>query len=211
MPTNPSSTDAQQLDELRLLRQAQDGVPEAFRALIEQYQRPLYDLARRMLRDPDEAQDVTQDTFIRLHRHLPSYKVGHSLRNWLYTITLNLCRNRLRRKKLIQFLSFDFQDSAEEAGTRLDVPSSELGPEGTLEEKEAAAFFDRLLDRLPAALREVVILKYLRSYSDEEIASILEISVNHVRVRLSRAKAKLWNDFGKEWHPAVISEPGTGI
>lgn len=198
-------------EDLAHLRRAQEGDAEAFRALVGKYESPIYDLCARVLRQDQEAADVTQETFLKLYHHLPDYKVGHKLRNWLYTIALNLCRNRLRHQKVIRFLSLDFSTSASDESSPFEIAESGLSVSGQLEEKEATQLFDRLVETLPAKERETFVLKYIRSLSDEEIASILEVSVNHVRVRLSRSRTRLWEQFGKAWNPDVISQPEAGI
>lgn len=168
--------------ELELIRQAAGGRSEAFRRLVERNQAAVFHLSLRMLGDREEAEDVVQETFLRLYRHLPDYKAGHKLSNWLYTIALNLCRNKLRRRKVLRFFSLEAWTGAEPA------------------EPEAAQTretFDRMVATLPESLREAFLLRYLHELPDEEIAGVLGLSVGNVRVRIHRAKARLWETFGK--------------
>lgn len=199
-------------DDLILLREALEGRSEGFRQLVEKYQRGVFDLAARVLQDDAEAQDVTQETFLRLYQHLPRYKVGHKLSNWLYTIALNLCRNRLRHQKVVRFLSLDFvRPEGDDRDRVLEFPAGGLSVPGQLEEKEAEEIMDRLVKALPETLRMPFLLRYTRSLSDPEIAEILGLSINHVRVQISRAKQRLWDQFGEQWEAGVMPEPARGI
>src|SRR6266581_6475288 len=100
-------------DDRSLVRAAQGGDAHAFRALVERYQRRVYQLALGMVRDSDEAMDITQETFVRVHRHLPSFKGDSSFFTWTYRIATNLCLDSQRKKGRLTRIDAEEGDEAE--------------------------------------------------------------------------------------------------
>ncbi len=186
-------------DDIALIQAALRGEPEAFRSIVESHQGPLFDLCARVLRDDVEADDVVQETFLKLYKNLARYQAGHKLQNWLYTIALNLCRNRLRRRKILRIISLDFLKGTEDDPRPMDVAGNDVSALAFLEQKEAEEILDRLVAALPDKLKAPFLLRYHRRLPDSEIATILGISLNHTRVRLSRARALLWDRYSKVW------------
>lgn len=195
--------------DLLLISESLAGRPEAFRRLVEKYQPLILDLCSRMLQDDPEAEDVTQETFVTLYQYLPRYKAGHKVSNWLYSIALNRCRSILRRRKILRIFSLEAlqapsQEPVEWAGSELPLLDQ-------LEGQEAEASLERLVAELPERLRAPFVLRYLRSLSDPEIAEILNTSINHVRVKLFRARSRLWKQFKKRNLAGVIEEDAKRI
>lgn len=200
MDTHPGESE----QEVALIRQALEGRPEAFRRIVENNQAAVFQLSLRLLGDRQEAEDVVQETFLRLYRHLGGFKSGHKLSNWLYTIALNLSRNRLRRRKLLRFFSLEgWAGSGEEAAL---PAAAEPGVEESLSAAEGAQALDGMIAALPETLREPFVLRYVQELPDEEIASVLGVSLGNVRVRIHRAKARLWERFGAQ----PLKEKGHG-
>src|ERR671935_736365 len=92
-----------------LVKAAQKGDEQAFRALVERYQRRVYQLALGMVKDPDEAMDISQETFVRVHRYLPSFKGDSSFFTWTYRIAVNLCLDAGRKRGRSEAVEFDEQ------------------------------------------------------------------------------------------------------
>src|SRR5437868_15055603 len=112
-----------------LVRAAQRGDRAAFRALVEKYQRRVYQLAVSMLKDPDEAMDIVQETFVRVHRYLPSFKGDSSFFTWTYRIAANLCLDVQRRRGRLERVDLEQGDEAE-IEAAMDAPSAALaGPQ----------------------------------------------------------------------------------
>src|SRR5438045_4658287 len=96
-----------------LVRAAQKGDSQAFRALVERYQRRIYQLALGMMKDPDDAMDIAQETFVRVHRYLPSFKGDSSFFTWTYRIATNLCLDAQRKKGRLTRVDAEEGDEAE--------------------------------------------------------------------------------------------------
>src|SRR5204863_212428 len=149
-------------DDRKLVRAAQKGDQAAFRTLVERYQRRVYQLALGMTKDPDDAMDISQETFVRVHRYLPSFKGDSSFFTWTYRIAMNLCLDQQRRAGRSQRV--DAGDGADadqaEIEAAMDPPSHALaGPQRqALREaviaRAAAVRFDRLADRVLARVRQ---------------------------------------------------------
>src|ERR1700682_4277051 len=103
-------------DDRALVRAAQRGDERAFRTLVERYQRRVFQLALGMVKDPDEAMDIAQETFVRVHRYLPSFKGDSSFFTWAYRIAVNLCLDASRRRGRGEPIEFDEADADIEAG-----------------------------------------------------------------------------------------------
>src|SRR5258706_16381313 len=116
-------------DDLALVRAAQKGDEQAFRKLVERYQRRVVQLARGMTKDPDEAMDIAQETFVKVHRYLPSFKGDSSFSTWPYRIAMNRCLDAQRRRGRLERVDLEQGDEAE-IEAAMDPPSSALsGPQ----------------------------------------------------------------------------------
>src|SRR5689334_23462456 len=114
-------------DDRALVRAAQRGDEQAFRSLVERYHRRVVQLALGMVKDSDEAMDIAQETFVRVHRYLPSFKGDSSFFTWTYRIAKNLCLDSARKRGRAEQVEMDDADAEIEA--RMDPPSAALaGP-----------------------------------------------------------------------------------
>src|SRR5919108_2873378 len=125
----PHAPGADSPDDDSLVRDARRGDARAFRALVERYQRRVYQLALGMLKDPDEAMDIAQETFVKVHRYLPSFKGDSSFFTWTYRIAMNLCLDAQRRKGRGERVDLEQGEEAE-IEAAMDPPSAALaGPQ----------------------------------------------------------------------------------
>lgn len=171
--------------EQRWIEAARKGDREAFGRLVEVYQAPVYNLAFRMLGEPNEAEDVAQEVFLRAYRKLDSYDPGRKFSTWLLSIASHYCIDQLRRRRLT-WLSLE--DEAVPPGA---LVSQHPGPEGHAVQSERDAHIQRLLDTLSADYRAVVVFHYWYDLSYEEIADVTESTVSAVKSRLFRARRML--------------------
>jgi RNA polymerase sigma-70 factor (ECF subfamily) len=168
---------------MELLADAPDDVllrTRDFAALARKYYGPVFGLARRLLRDPADARDAAQETFVRALAHLSEFQPGRSFRTWLFAITAHHVRDLLRRRR-----QRPLDTATEEALPELSLPDERLLREENRERLLAA------LDRLPFDLKVVVALHFQQDLAHPETAQVLGISVNAVRIRLYRALAAL--------------------
>ncbi len=174
--------------EQRLISSAQGGDLEAFNQLVEQYERLVFAVALRLLRDYQHAEDVTQDAFLRAYSSLSQYS-GGSFRAWLTRIATNRCYDLLRASQRRPAQSLDGQSIEEEP--RWSVEPRPDDPEQLAMRTALARRLDRALDLLPEEQRLMVFLYDVHGYDYEEIAQIAGISLGTVKSRLSRARSRL--------------------
>ena len=139
-----------------------------------------------------DAEDLSQDVFIRIYQAAPRYEAKAAFTTWMYRIAVNLCLNYQRRKKLLTFFSIDSNNNTDENHQKKipDIISSER-PDTNFEQKERAQFIQQAIQSLPENQRTVVILYRYQNLSYQEIADSLETSISAVESRLFRAKINL--------------------
>lgn len=170
--------------EISWLAQARRGDQVAFGRLVEAYQRPVYNLAYRMLGDPVEAEDAAQETFVRMYTKLNTYEAGRKVASWVLSIASHYCIDRLRRRR-VTWLSLD-DDPVAEA-----LPSRRPGPEEAALRQEARTEVQTSVMRLAPGYRVPLILRYWYDLSYDEIATVMGISVQAVKSRLHRARLQI--------------------
>lgn len=178
------------MDEPALIAAAQGGDREAFNQLVMHYQGLAYNVAYRVLSDPDAAADATQDAFVSAYRAMRHFR-GGSFRSWLLRIVTNQCYDRLRAQKrhgttsLDQDPELDWQEWTEDESEH---------PEEYTERQELGQILQRGLESLPDEQRVVIVLSDIQGMQYEEIAATLGISLGTVKSRLNRGRYKL-RDF----------------
>jgi RNA polymerase sigma-70 factor (ECF subfamily) len=180
-------------DDRKLVRAAQKGDADAFRKLVEKYQRRIYQLAVGMLKDPDEAMDIAQETFVRVHRYLPSFKGDSSFFTWTYRIAMNLCLDAQRRKGRSERIEVSEGDEAE-IEAAMDPPSAALaGPQRAALNAELKGKIEEALAGLSENHRSILLLREMEGLSYEELAKVLGIRKGTVMSRLFHARLKMQN------------------
>ena len=190
----PDPVSYQMADEPALIERAQGGELAAFDRLVRQHQQQVFAVALRMLGDPDEAQDVAQDAFVRAFRSIGAFRREAKLSTWLIAITMNLCRNRrrwwARRKRVIAGPLEAPADPGEESiGEQVADPSPT--PAEIAQRREQGGQILAALQRLTEDARVVVVLRDVQGHSYEEIAQMLRCQVGTVKSRLNRARWQL--------------------
>ncbi|MFD2170081.1 RNA polymerase sigma factor SigW [Tumebacillus lipolyticus] len=179
-----------ELIEQRIVKRAQKGDRLAFAELVELYKDKLFNLGYRMLGNPQEAEDIAQEAFLRAYANLNKYNADHKFSTWIYRIATNLCIDRIRKKKA------DFSLDAEVDGIEGGDMYSRLSAQGDTPEQEVVRLETRrevqdAIDGLPDNYRAAVILKYLHDLSLIEISEILEVPVSTVKTRIHRGREAL--------------------
>ena len=175
-------------NEEQLIIAAQGGDISAFNQLVERYQTQVYNLARRMLSDPEMAADATQEAFLNAFEHIGRFR-GGTLKTWLLRIAANACYDQLRVRKRRPSTSLDsMTDDPDDPKDFAD--RGELPEQFTLR-RELGALLSKGLNELPEDQRMVVILSDVQGMSYDEIADVTQASLGTVKSRLSRARAKL--------------------
>ncbi len=187
---------AQGGDEGDLVRRCLAGDERAYRELVGRYQRPVFNVAMRMVRRAEDAEDLTQETFVRMFRALDRYDPARPFPAWLFTIATRLCIDHIRRKRLAPISMFqagpggedEYVIEAEDPGLKPDEATSHLEEEGRTRD---------LIDSLPPHYRIVVVLRHQQDLSYEEIAETLQLPLGTVKARIHRARELLKTRIGK--------------
>ncbi|MDZ7374052.1 MAG: sigma-70 family RNA polymerase sigma factor [candidate division KSB1 bacterium] len=171
-----------------LIERFQKGDREAFEQIVERYKDQLLNFAYRFLGSRQEAEDVVQDTFLRVYRNRKAYRRVARFSTWIYTIAGNLAKTELRkrkRRKLFSISDLGFEEKDYEISDLTYNPEDDV--EGTLKEE----IIQKEIERLPPKFREVIILRDVQGLSYEEIALILRIPIGTVKSRVNRARLRL--------------------
>lgn len=177
--------------ELDLIKASAKGNVEAFNQLVLTYQQLVYNVAYRMLSDPEDAADATQDAFVSAFRSIKTFRDG-SFKAWLLKIATNACYDRLRSRKRRPAISLE--SVMDDGETTFDPPDPAVGPEDLALKREVLQLIQHGLDRLPEDQRLVVILSDVQGLSYEEIAEATGANLGTVKSRLSRGRAAM-RDF----------------
>lgn len=176
--------------DLRLLERCRRGDAHAFEALFRKYQTYVYNISLGMLCNSEDAADITQETFLRLHRNLDSFRGDSSFSTWLYRVAVNLCITELRRRGRHKY---EFLD---EVAHDEDSPiHEESGPDPNevIEQQEERRVVRQVLHTLPPDYRAIMVLRHFQQLAYEEIAEVLGLSLSQVKTRLFRAR-KMFKD-----------------
>ena len=176
-------------DEL-LIRRAQHGDADAFEQLLLEHQKNVYNLCYRMAGNPDDAMDLSQETFLRAWRCLDQYQFASAFSTWLYRLCSNICIDFLRKRRRQQTVPLTFEDADGEEQTYA-VPDVQPLPEEQVELKLTHETLAAAMAQLLPEHRAVLQLRVVNEMSYEQIADVLDIQIGTVKSRLSRARNQL--------------------
>jgi RNA polymerase sigma-70 factor (ECF subfamily) len=180
VPTKAADRDLELIERHRL------GDPSAFDEIFERYQRMVFNLALRLSGDPERAEDLSQEIFLRIYRHVGRFKGRSSLKTWVYRVSVNCCRSRLSRRRP------PIQVPADPTVDLLDrVRDTSAGPERRAIARERMAQVMEALRALPRPYREAVVLRDVEELTYEEIAEVLDVRIGTVRSRIARGRVRL--------------------
>jgi len=181
-PSPKSPTDEE------LILYFQEGDVYAFEQIVHRYKEPLVNFIYHFLGDRSNAEDVVQETFIRVYKNKHLYRNIAKFSTWIYTIASNLAKTELRRRRRRRILSisqmgFDDKD--------YDLPDHVKTPEGIVDGEMKESIIREAIEKLPAKFKEVVILRDVQEFSYEEISEILDIPIGTVKSRVNRGRQRL--------------------
>ncbi len=162
-----------------------------FARFVEAYSGIVYRLALKILVNPQDAEDVLQETFIKAFRHLADFDGRSKLSTWLYRIATNEALMVLRRRKINPLSIDEPDDDAQDEQEPMQIMDWCCLPEGEMMSAEARKYLDSAIDRLPYSLRVVFLLREIEGLSTQETADVLNLSETAVKTRLSRARLRL--------------------
>lgn len=176
-------------EELVLVKKAQSGDTDAFEKLLTQHEKLVYNLALRTLVSEQDAQDATQEAFIKAWTSLASFRGESKFSVWLYRLANNVCIDLLRRRRSDTVSLTQTDSDGEEV--ELEIADESASPEKVLERKELKKSLDAALASLPEDYRRVLLLRENGDLSYEEIAQALDMDIGTVKSRIFRARKKL--------------------
>jgi len=166
-----------------------------FDALVIKYEKKIFNVIYRFLGDYEEANDLTQETFLSAYRHYDRFRGDAKVFTWLYQIARNLCINRVRqreRQRALRIESLDQpRDSDEDEGLTREIADWSQSPQTALEAKELRRKLAAAIEALPPDYKEVVLLREFHNLSYNEIVEATGLTLENVKTRLSRARAML--------------------
>jgi RNA polymerase sigma-70 factor (ECF subfamily) len=172
----------------QLVERVQRGDKRAFELLVSKYQRKIFRLLSRLIRNPSEIEDVAQEAFIKAYRALPSFRGDSAFYTWLYRIAINTAKNHLvaQGRRAPTQTETDAADAEEfdDADQLRDVAT----PDSMLMSKQVGEAVNRAIDALPEDLRTAIVLRELEGLSYEEIAESMNCPIGTVRSRIFRAR-----------------------
>lgn len=176
------------VSDTELIHRVQAGQRAAFDVLVRRYQQKVFNLVLRYVREPMEAEDVTQEAMIKAYRALPGFRGDSAFYTWLYRIAINTAKNRLSnvsRKLFVRLPQDEDGDSASFVDSRL---RDEATPERLLLSEEIEDTVNQAMQALPEELRAAIVMRELDGLSYEEIAAAMDCPVGTVRSRIFRAR-----------------------
>ena len=183
-------------DDRELVRRAQAGDKEAFEELVRRHQHRVFAVAGGILRRREDVEDVAQQVFVKAYFSLKRFDQRAAFSTWLYKITVNECWDLLRKKK-VRPLVYESDLSEEQAGQFNAAKRLESGAQDVSDKLEAQQQVENLLQGLDERDRMMLILKEVEGFAIDEIAEILNLNANTVKVRLFRARRRIVNQVRK--------------
>lgn len=177
-------------EDIQLVARARTGDERAFRALLEKYERAVFSICLRMVRNRDEAADLAQESFIKVFASLDRYNPAYAFSSWLFKITSNLCIDHLRKRRIITFAMDEPVESESGEYTRQYV-APDPTPDETFSRNEKMQKLDAGIAALPEHYRIMLVLRHQEDMSYEEIAESLAIPLGTVKARIHRAREML--------------------
>jgi RNA polymerase sigma-70 factor, ECF subfamily len=198
--TLPFQTGERKVDDRELVRLSQQGDEAAFEELVRRHQQRVFALVSGILRHSDDVEDIAQQVFLKAYFGIKKFDQRAAFSTWLYKIAVNECWDYLRKRK-VRPLIYE-ADLSEEQVSRLDgIVSSTRPPEGPNARTETREIVERMLDVLSEQDRQLLVLKEIEGFSVQELAEILHLNVNTVKVRLFRARGRIMDTYRRRLNP----------
>lgn len=175
-----------------LIARFQMGDVQAFDALVRRYKDQLLNFVFRFVGNRTDAEDIVQETFLRVYKNKHYYKEIAKFSTWVYTIAGNLAKTELRRRKRHKIFSVSNFVNEEKD---YDIPDTEISPDRKVDETIKEDYIQKAIEKLPPKFREVIILRDIQGFAYEEISQILNIPLGTVKSRVNRGRLKLQEDL----------------
>jgi RNA polymerase sigma-70 factor (ECF subfamily) len=174
-----------QTDDLYYIEALKKGNVQAFSVLVEKYQNMVYSLALKLLKKPEEAEELAQDTFVKAYQKIDSYEGKSKFSTWLYSITYNACISELRKRR-VEFASLDDRQISDQDEMKMHDYYRETKKE------DQEKYLNLALAKLPDDDQVLVTLYYYENQSMDEISLITGLTVSNIKVKIHRARKRMY-------------------
>lgn len=186
-----------QFTDKEIVEKYLEGDVNSFELLIKKYEKGIYNYCLRFTRDAKDAEDIAQQTFIKLFENIEKISLDGELKGWLYTVATNLCRSLHKKVKNINFTSLEGDEMEDQGSSENYFEDENVNIEKEVSAKELKEKVKTALAKLAPKYSSVLSLYYIEEFSYEEISEMLEIPLNTIRTHLKRAKDKLEELIGE--------------
>ena len=184
-------------EDAELLQRVLDGDGTAYRGLVEKYQTRIYQVVYGIVRNPEDARDITQDAFVKAYKNLGKFRLESSFYTWIYRIASNLAIDLTRKQKRRQTTSgFDESIATKDGDGMMLEQHTHDSPRKVVERKELYGLIMDALDKLPGEQKQIIVLREVEGMSYKEISDVMEIPEGTVMSRLYYARKKLQKILG---------------
>lgn len=191
-PDGPGRRQENEPSDEDLIYRFQQGDNYAFDILVKRYKDPLLNFVYRFLGDHTEAEDIVQETFLRLFKNKHYYKEIAKFSTWIYTIAGNLAKTELRKRRRRSFFSISNFTGTDKD---YDIPDTDVSPEKQADSVLTDNIIQQAVNKLSPKFKEVIVLRDIQEFSYEEISEIVGIPLGTVKSRVNRARLKLQEDL----------------
>ena len=188
------------LEDFRLIDRAVEGDEKAYAKLMQRYRKSVYHTLLKMVRNVDDAEDLTIEAFAKAFKNLSRFKKDYTFSTWLFRVATNNCIDLIRKKRL-QTLSIDADIKKGDGDTiSIDVKDDNLNPQEIAIKEQKKEIVRQFVDLLPPKYKRLVKLRYFKEYSYHEIAKEIEAPLGTVKAQLHRARELLYDLVKKSKH-----------
>lgn len=181
------------IEDIKIVEKVLKGNVNDFSLIIEKYEKMVYNLAYKIFNNQSDAEDMTQDTFIKIYKNLYKCEGKESIKTWIYTIAYNTCIDEVRKRKGKNNISIDMDIEGEENNFSLTLPSNEPTPETALLNKEGLLEIEQAINSLNEINKTLIFLRDIKGFSYNEISKITGLNIGTVKSKLNRARNTLKN------------------
>lgn len=185
-------------DDSYYIEAVRKGNVQAFSVLVEKYQNMVYSLALKLLKRPEDAEELAQDTFIKAYQKIDSYEGKSKFSTWLYSITYNACISELRKRR-IEFASLDDRQISDQDEMKMHDYYRETRKE------DQEKYLNLALSKLPEDDQVLVTLYYYENQSMDEISTITGLTVSNIKVKIHRARKRMYGLLHEMLHEEIYS------
>lgn len=182
------------LEDDKLVANAASGDQEAYKALLDKYETPLYYHLIKMVKDREQVRDLVQEAFMKAFDNLDSYNTNYAFSTWLYRITTNHAIDYLRKKKL-QTLSIDEPVKTKEGEMNIQLEDEQSATDRSIMKKQRSSIIHKAIEELPEKYRVVIKLRHFEELSYDEISEQLDLPLGTVKAHIFRAREMLYKEL----------------